>query len=55
MVMTSLVVGLILTVLTLWLTLVTISKGYGFTHTIDPLNEGEEIREYTDNAHRNLR
>lgn len=53
MVMTSIVAGIILTVLTLWFTLITISKGYSFTHTIDPLNEGEEVREYNDNSHRN--
>lgn len=52
MLITSIVVGLVLTVLTLWLTLVTISKGYAYKHTIDPLNEGEEVREFTGNGKR---
>lgn len=50
MIVTSLVVGLVLTVITLLLTLLTISKGYSFKHTIDPLNEGDKVREYTDNG-----
>lgn len=50
MLIASLVVGLILTVITLLLTLLTISKGYGFKHTIDPLNEGDKVRVYTDNG-----
>ncbi|MEI3612450.1 YtzI protein [Pseudogracilibacillus sp. SO30301A] len=53
MVVTSLVVGLVLTVVTLLLTLVTISQGYGFKHTIDPLKEGDQVREYTDNGDKN--
>lgn len=52
MLITSIVVGLVLTVLTLWLTLVTISKGYAYKHTIDPLNEGDEVREFTGNGKR---
>lgn len=52
MVITSIVVSLLLTVGILLLTLLTISKGYGFKHTIDPLKEGDEVREYTDNGNR---
>lgn len=52
MVVTSLVVGIVLTVLTLWLTLITISKGYAYKHTIDPLNEDDEVREFTGNGKR---
>ncbi|TQS75920.1 YtzI protein [Ornithinibacillus gellani] len=48
MIMTSIVVSLLFTIIVLWLTLITISKGYGLKHTIDPLNEGDEVREYTD-------
>lgn len=50
MMMTSLIVSLIFTAIVLWLTLITISKGYGYKHTIDPLKEGEEVRVYTDNG-----
>jgi len=52
MLVTSIVVGIVLTVLTLWLTLVTISKGYSYTHTVDPLKEGDEVREFTGNGKR---
>lgn len=45
---TSLVIGLLLTVITLWLTLVTISKGYGYEHTIDSLDEVENEHDYTN-------
>ncbi|HLR65230.1 MAG TPA: YtzI protein [Pseudogracilibacillus sp.] len=52
MLMMSLIVGIVLTVFTLWLTLVTISKGYSFKHTIDPLEEDGEVREFTGNGKR---
>lgn len=52
MLVTAFIVGLVLTVLTLVLTLITISKGYSYTHTIDPLNEGEEVRKFTGNGKR---
>lgn len=52
LIITSLIVGIVLTILTLWLTLVTISKGYSYKHTIDPLNEGDEVREFTGNGKR---
>jgi len=52
MIITSLVVGIILTVITLGLTLLTISKGYAYKHTIDPKHEGEEVREFTGNGRR---
>lgn len=52
MFVTAIVVGLILTVFTLVLTLVTIFKGYSYTHTIDPLNEDDEVREFTGNGKR---
>ncbi|HIV74467.1 MAG TPA: YtzI protein [Candidatus Pseudogracilibacillus intestinigallinarum] len=52
MVVTSIVVGLVLTVLTLVLTLVTISKGYSYKHTIDPLNKEDEVREFSGNGKR---
>lgn len=52
MIITSLVVGLVLTVVTLLLTLLTISQGYAYKHTIDPLNEGDEVREFTGNGRR---
>lgn len=57
MIMTSLVVSIILTIITLLLTILTITQGYKFKHTIDPLNEGDEVREYTDNGEhrRNLK
>ncbi|MBO1002677.1 YtzI protein [Pseudogracilibacillus auburnensis] len=52
MIMTSLVVGVVLTVVTLLLTLLTISKGYSFKHTIDPLKEEDKVREFTGNGKR---
>ncbi len=45
MVMWSLVVSMILTVLILLLTLLTIQKGYGYKHTIDPPVTKEEKQE----------
>lgn len=48
----AIVAGAVLTVMTLVLTLITISKGYSYTHTIDPLNEGDEVREFTGNGKR---
>jgi len=38
----ALVISIILTVIILILTLVTISKGYGYKHTIDPLVKENE-------------
>lgn len=52
MLVTAFVIGLVLTVATLALTLLTISKGYSFKHTIDPLEEGDEVREFTGNGKR---
>lgn len=52
MMMIALVVGLVLTIVTLLLTVLTISKGYGFVHTVDPLKEGDKVREYTGNGER---
>jgi len=43
MVATSMIVSLVLTLIVLALTLLTISKGYGYKHTIDPkVPENEE-------------
>jgi len=41
------VISIILTVVILLLSLLTISKGYGYKHTIDPpvKNENEDIKE----------
>jgi len=50
--MTSIVVGLVLTIAIMLLTLLTISKGYEYKHTIDPLKEGDEVREFTGNGKR---
>lgn len=52
MIIASLIFGLVLTVGTLLLTLLTINKGYSFKHTIDPLEEGDEVREYSGNGKR---
>lgn len=52
MIITSLIVGLVLTVITMLLTLLTISKGYSYKHTIDPLEDGEEVREFTGDGKR---
>jgi hypothetical protein len=43
-VMTNIIVGIILTVIVLVLSLVTISKGYGFKHSIDkpPVNKEDQ-------------
>lgn len=47
MVMSAMVISIILTVVILLLSLLTISKGYGYKHTIDPpvKNENEDIKE----------
>lgn len=47
---TSMVISIILTVVILLLTVLTISKGYGFKHTIDPVeplekNEDEQNKD----------
>jgi len=52
MLVTSIVIGLILTVFTLVLTLVTIFKGYSYTHTIDPLDEDGEVRKFSGDGKR---
>lgn len=52
MLVTVFVVGFVLTIATLLLTLFTISKGYSYVHTIDPLKEGDEVREFTGNGKR---
>lgn len=52
MLMGSLVAGLILTVITLLLTLLTISKGYSFKHTVDPINEEDKTRVFTGDGKR---
>lgn len=52
MVITSIVVSLILTVVIMLLTILTISQGYAYKHTIDPLKEGDKEREYTGNGKR---
>lgn len=46
MAMSAMVISIILTVVILLLSLLTISKGYGYKHTIDPLenNEHEETK-----------
>lgn len=46
MVMWSIVVSIIFTIIILLLTLLTIQKGYGYKHTIDPpVNNKKEQRE----------
>ena len=52
MLMTAIVVSLVLTAIILWLTILTISQGYKYKHTIDPLEEGDEVREYTGDGKR---
>lgn len=42
MAMTVLVISLILTAIVLVLSLVTISQGYGYKHTIDPLEKQDD-------------
>lgn len=42
MVMWSIIVGVIFTIAVLLLTLLTIQKGYGYKHTIDPAPTDEE-------------
>jgi len=53
MAMTVLVISIILTVGILLLSLLTISQGYGYKHTIDPLekNEDEPKKEKDDSNH----
>lgn len=52
MIVAVIIFGAVLTIGTLVLTLVTINKGYAYKHTIDPLNEDGEVREYTGNGKR---
>ncbi|MBO1002354.1 YtzI protein [Pseudogracilibacillus auburnensis] len=46
--MSALIIGILLTVGILLLSLLTISKGYGYKHTVDPLVE-ENKEESTNN------
>ena len=49
MVMTNIIAGIVLTLIVLVLSLVTISKGYGFKHSIDELpREDKEEKENQD-------
>lgn len=44
--MVTLIVSIILTLVILYLSLLTISKGYGYRHKVDPLEDyGEEKEE----------
>lgn len=52
MIMTSIIVSVIFTIIILVLTLVTISRGYGYKHTVDPIKKGEKVREFTGNGER---
>lgn len=52
--MSAMVISILLTVFILVLSLVTISKGYGFKHTVDPIkpdetNENPEEKQQIDN------
>ncbi|MGM8212510.1 YtzI protein [Virgibacillus sp. W0430] len=40
--MATLVVSILLTLIILYLSLLTISKGYAFKHTVDPIDPVEE-------------
>lgn len=51
MAVSALVISILLTVGILLLSLLTISKGYGYKHTIDPLVEDE--KEYPNNGNKN--
>lgn len=42
MVMANIIAGIVLTLIVLVLSLVTISKGYGFKHSIDELPRGDK-------------
>lgn len=44
-VMTNIIVGIVLTLIVLVLSLITISKGYGFKHSIDALPDDKEKQE----------
>jgi len=43
--MTSMVVSIIFTVIVLILSVLTITKGYGYKHTVDPPPEKEDVHE----------
>lgn len=43
--MWTMIVSLIFTFVVLWLTILTISKGYGYKHTIDPIEDELEEHE----------
>ena len=47
---TVLVVSLILTVIVLILSLITISKGYGYKHTIDPLVKDDQNANHSEES-----
>lgn len=42
MAVSALVISIILTIIILILSLITISKGYGYKHTVDPLVKDEK-------------
>lgn len=54
MAMTVLIVSIVLTVIVLVLSLITIQKGYGYKHTIDPpVNKENDYRVVIDNKEEN--
>ncbi|HLQ73235.1 MAG TPA: YtzI protein [Bacillota bacterium] len=44
--MGTMIASLIFTLVVLLLTILTITKGYGYKHTIDPVDEEESVEEY---------
>jgi len=52
-VITSLVISILLTLVILYLSMLTITKGYGYKHTIDPLveDENDETRKQHEQDH----
>ena len=47
--MSAMVISIVLTIVVLLLTLLTISQGYGYKHTIDPpVNKGEHDNDNND-------
>ena len=53
MVMTSVVISIVLTIVILLLSLLTISKGYGYKHTVDPKPDSEAKKEMHDKKSKN--
>lgn len=43
--MMTMIVSIVFTIIVLILSLLTITKGYGYKHTIDPISEDEEHHE----------